>query len=94
MFFFGAVGDTRTPNGKLNVDKKINFIERSEIFNLIVAPERCKVQNDISSIRSPINNMRFAMNCMYGLNLPYLKNKHFISFYEISKSYGKVIELK
>ena len=47
MFFFGAVGDTRTPNGKLNVDKKINFIERSEIFNLIVAPERCKEQNDI-----------------------------------------------
>ncbi len=83
-----------TINGKLNVDKKINFIERSEIFNLIVAPERCKEQNDILNIRSPINNMRFAINCMHGLDLPYLSNKHFISFYETSKSYGKVFELK
>jgi hypothetical protein len=81
-------------NEKLNIDKKIGLIERSEIFNLIVAPDRCKLQKNISSIRSPINNMRFAMNCMHGLDLPYLDNKHFISFYEASKSYGKVMELK
>ena len=89
--------DVKKPNvvkGKLNAAKKINFIERSKIFNLIVAPERCKLRDSILFIRSPINNMRFALNCMHGINLPYLDNEHFVSFYETSKSYGQVIQLK
>ena len=74
-------------------NKKYNQ-ERSEIFNLIQAPDRCKQKDLNIKIKSPINNIRFALNCIHHMNLPYLTNKHFIGFYESSKKYGEVIELR
>lgn len=77
-----------------NINNEKYNQERSEIFNLIQAPDRCNQEDWHLEIKSPINNIRFALNCIHNMNLPYLKNKHFISFYESSEKYGKVIELK
>ncbi len=59
--------ETETPNDDLWF--------RANIFNAIKAPKSCFKQ--YTKPQSTINTIRFALNCAYGFDLPYLKKIHF-----------------
>lgn len=80
-------------NGKLNSKRKKEFYERSQIINIISSPARCNLENLVNDVKSPINNVRFAFNCIHNMELEYLDNKHYKIFYENEKHYGNAFEI-
>ena len=65
-------------------------IDRSKIFNLVFYPEKCKNIMDTTIVKSPVNLSRFAYNCAEDINLKYLPNKYYFTYYETHKNWGKV----
>ena len=65
-------------------------IDRSKIFNLVFYPKKCKNKMDTSIVKSPVNLSRFAYNCAEDINLKYLPNKYYFTYYETHKNWGKV----
>lgn len=70
-----------------NIDNKI---DRSKIFNLVFYPEKCENKMNTKIVKSPVNLSRFAFNCAEDINLLYLPNKYYFTYYETHKNWGKV----
>ena len=74
-------------------DKEISIgdkeILRGRIFNAIKAPEICFEQYGLP--KTNVNTTRFALNCAYGFQFPYLRDTHY-NVPDEKASYGKVIE--
>ena len=45
---------------------------------------------DTSIVKSPVNLSRFAYNCAEDINLKYLPNKYYFTYYETHKNWGEV----
>jgi len=73
-------------------DKSIGDEEilRGRIFNAIKAPEVCFEQYGLP--KTNVNTTRFALNCAYGFQLPYLRDTHYKAHGQNEQNYGKVIE--
>jgi hypothetical protein len=64
-----------------------NTSRSSTVFNIVRAPQDCLEKFALPE--STVNSIRFALNCAYGLDLPYEKVKHY-STYSEDELYGRV----
>ena len=79
-------------NKKINSSINDEIYYRSSIFNAIRAPNKC-----LQNLKKPKNNsnsIKFILNCLFGYNLVYETNDHYIGFYESEKNYGKVYKVE
>ena len=70
-------------------DPNEEIFRRGKIFNAIKAPNLCFEK--FGEPRTNVNTIRFALNCSYGFNFPFLSENHYQAFYEAEPNYGTVI---
>ena len=87
-FEFDQTGDFHLKSSGLT---KNDIIKRLIHFNAIKINKRCKsfVSNNIGNV----NAVRLALSCATNQNPKLIKEKHYISYYEAHKKFGKVFSL-
>ena len=69
----GDHGWDRIAPSKSNKNEFVSY--QAEIFNAIKAPDECFQYYGVP--KSTVNSIRFALNCAYGLKLPYVREIHY-----------------
>jgi hypothetical protein len=85
----GDHGWSKDVGNNLSEDQKITY--RSKIYNIIKAPDEC-FQSFGSTPITPINTIRFVINCSLGTKLKKIEDKHFASFNVKSKNNSKFVD--